>query len=284
MNFKRQLPKISVITPNYNYANYIGQTIESVINQDYENVEHIIVDDGSTDKSVEIIQEYVNKYPEKIRLITQENKGQSMAINVGFKNSTGDILAWINSDDWYCKNVFKKVVEIFNQNPDVDIVFGDYYNVDSNGKKRFIYKNLKFNYFIACMIGFGQVMASNTVFWKKELLSKIGYIDESFSYAMDSEFFARLTRNANIKKVNYPVANYRFHSKCKTAIHRNSKLKRYSEEMELVFVNTYNSLKISKFIPIKYSWIIRKAFRFYRIFLRSIKGHYFPIIKFKLLE
>ncbi len=101
--------KISIVTPNYNYEKYIGSTIESVINQKYDNFEYIIVDDGSTDKSVDIINRYVAKYPDKIILIEQENSGQTNAINEALKNVTGDIICWINSDDKFLDNAFKFV-------------------------------------------------------------------------------------------------------------------------------------------------------------------------------
>ena len=91
--------KISIITPNYNYANYIGQTIESIISQDYPTIEYIIVDDGSTDNSARIIESFVEKFPNRIKLIRQTNKGQTAAINVGLRAATGDIIGWINSDD-----------------------------------------------------------------------------------------------------------------------------------------------------------------------------------------
>ncbi len=108
--------KISIITPNYNYEKYIAKTIESVVTQSFNNIEHIIVDDGSTDNSVSIIKEYQKLYPEIIKLIQQENRGQTSALNVCLKNVTGDIIGWLNSDDLYCKNTFQIIINNFNQN------------------------------------------------------------------------------------------------------------------------------------------------------------------------
>jgi len=274
--------KISVITPNYNYGHFIGRTIESVIGQDYVNLEHIVVDDGSTDNSVDVIKKYAEKFPGKVKLIRQENKGQAAAINTGIENISGDIIAWINSDDWYCENVFGKIIQEFQKDPRIDIVYGLYYNVDAEGRKRFLYKDVKFSYFMACMVGFGQMMASSTVFWRARLQKKAGYLDESFSYAMDNEYFSRLTKNAAIKRVRFPVAVFRYHPQSKTGIHKTQKVERYSEEMQLVSERAYNNLSISHIVPYKHVGIIRVLFRLYRIFVRTFSGHYIPKIKYRL--
>jgi glycosyltransferase involved in cell wall biosynthesis len=282
IGYSQNDPKISVITPNYNYGHFIGRTIESVIGQDYDNLEHIVVDDGSTDNSVDIIKKYVEEFPGKVRLIRQENKGQAAAINTGLKNITGDIIAWINSDDWYCDNVFGKIIKEFHKNPQIDLVYGPYYNVDTEGRKRFLYKDIKFSYFMACMVGFGQMMASSTVFWKVGLQKKAGYLDESFSYAMDNEYFSRLTKDAAIKRVRFPVAVFRYHPQSKTSIHKTQKVERYSEEMRLVSQRAYNSLSISRIVPYKHVGIIRVLFRLYRVIVRTFSGHYIPKIKYRL--
>jgi len=117
--------KISIITPNYNYASFIEQTIRSVIYQKYNNFEHIIVDDGSTDNSVDVIQKYVEKYPNKIIMIKQENKGQTYAINEALKHAKGDIIGWINSDDFYFENIFSTIVETFKKDTSIDAIMGD---------------------------------------------------------------------------------------------------------------------------------------------------------------
>jgi len=253
-----------------------------VIGQDYDNLEHIVVDDGSTDSSVDVIKVYMEKFPGKVKLIRQENKGQAAAINTGLKNISGDIIAWINSDDWYCDNVFGKIIREFNKDPGIDIVYGPYYNVDAEGRKRFLYKDIKFSYFMACMVGFGQMMASSTVFWKVGLQRKAGYLDESFSYAMDNEYFSRLTKDAAIKRVRFPVAVFRYHPQSKTGIHKIQKVVRYSEEMQMVSQRAYNSLSISRIVPYKHVGIIRVLFRLYRILVRTFSGHYISKIKYRL--
>ncbi|RZK04138.1 MAG: glycosyltransferase, partial [Flavobacterium sp.] len=126
--------KVSIVTPNYNYGHYISETIESILSQDYKNIEHIIVDDGSTDNSVEIVRSYVAKFPHRIKLIVQENKGQSAALNVGFKMAEGQIVGWLNSDDSFCTGAIKQIVEAFEKNPEMDMVFGDLLIINENSE------------------------------------------------------------------------------------------------------------------------------------------------------
>ena len=118
----KNFPKISIVTPSYNQAEFLERTILSVLNQDYPNLEYIIIDGGSTDGSVEIIKKY-EKY--LAYWVSEKDKGQSDAINKGFQKSTGDILAWLNSDDTYLSGTLFKVVKAFQENPNADLIFGN---------------------------------------------------------------------------------------------------------------------------------------------------------------
>jgi len=267
--------KISIVTPNYNYSKYIARTIESVIAQDYINYEHIIVDDGSTDNSVEIIKSYQEKYPDKIKLVIQENKGQTPALNTGLKLATGDIVGWINSDDTYCKNILSLISDVFNGNSNLDVVYGDFNIIDVDDRIIKKVKNMSFNYFLFLMKGFGINMASNTVFWKRSLHETIGYFNERFIYNMDGEFFSRLTYKHNVSKLNLPVANWRSHYAAKTIVIKNNLNDKYKEEKEYEFYNSYKLLKISKIIPYKFAYLIKYPALAMRSILKFINGHYF---------
>lgn len=201
--------KISIITPNYNYAKYISQTIESIVSQDYDNYEHIIVDDGSTDNSVEIIKSYQRKYPDKIKLIIQENKGQTPAINTGLKSATGDIIGWINSDDTYCKGIFNKINTIFQNNDKLDIIIGNVNVVDLEGN--FIYKirHNSYDFMAGAKLGFMKITTSNAVFWKKTLMDKVGFMDDKLKCNMDGEYFSRLFLDSVVHQINDSIANFR---------------------------------------------------------------------------
>lgn len=266
--------KISIVTPNYNYAHFIGQTIESVVNQDYDNVEHIIVDDGSTDNSIEIIKSYQQRYPKKIKLIQQENRGQTAAINVGLKSAVGDIVGWINSDDYYCDNIFNIIVNKFNQEPSLEVIFGDVKIVDMDG--HFIYQKRHLSYYFleCCFSGFANCFTSNTVFWRRYISEKNGLLKENLVCNMDGEYFSRIFIGRNIKFIEKPIACFRKQPNTITALRYKNWDEIVKKEIKIELENSYDRLRISKYIPYKYSMLFRFYFRLRRIFRRILKFHY----------
>lgn len=267
--------KISIVTPNYNYASFISQTIESVINQNYSDFEYIIIDDGSTDNSVEIIKSYVAKYPNNIFLIRQENKGQTPAINVGMKKVTGDIICWINSDDTFCPDVFKEVANCFKKNKSADIVFGDMNVVDMKGNFMNRKRHLDFNYTMGCLLGFTTILSSNTVFWKKDAMLKNGYFNETLKCNMDGDFYSRLTKGMIVKRINKALANFRKQPYTKAAENDSNWNSIVKKETKYERERAYNSLLMARVIPYKYSTIVKLPFQFARVFLRMLHLHYF---------
>jgi glycosyltransferase involved in cell wall biosynthesis len=267
--------KISIITPNYNYGSFIEATIRSVVNQNWINIEHIIVDDGSTDNSVDVIKDMIGKYAGKIKLIQQKNHGQTNAINVGLKEADGDIIGWINSDDSFCPNVFSSIIRCFDQNPGIDIVFSDIYVMDMNHRRIYRKRYLNFNRMFGKLFGFTNIMASNAVFFRKDILLENGYLDESLVCNMDGEFFSRLTKNKKVKKLPIPISNFRRQPFSKASIKYNDWNLIVKDEYLKELIPSYYSLSISKIIPYKYSFIVKIWFRIYRISLRVIFLHYF---------
>ena len=128
---EKNWPKISIITPSYNQGEFLERTILSVIEQNYPNLEYIIIDGGSTDGSVDIIQKYADKLA---YWISEKDNGQTHAINKGFKKATGEIVAWLNSDDELCEGALMAVASVFMEHDEADFVFGNQYSIDSNGK------------------------------------------------------------------------------------------------------------------------------------------------------
>src|SRR6185369_7608624 len=129
---------VSIVTPSYNQAPFLEQTIRSVLEQDYPRIEYLVVDGDSNDGSVEIIKKYAlsrgGVTPPISGWVSEKDKGQGDAINKGFSRAKGEIIAWINSDDYYLPGAISSVVKIFEQNPDVALVYGDMLAVDQNSQ------------------------------------------------------------------------------------------------------------------------------------------------------
>jgi glycosyltransferase involved in cell wall biosynthesis len=277
--------KFSIITPNYNYAQFIDELIESIINQNYKNVEHIIVDDGSTDNSVEVIEKYQNKYPDKIKLIKQKNQGQTKALNTALKYATGDILCWINSDDLYCENVFEKIFQYFRYHPELEVVFGNIFLINQQGSIVRENKYLDFDYASGVFNGFGRIIPSNAVFWRTRLTKKTGGFNEDFDYTMDAEYWSRLLYKVRIKHINLPISKWRQHDQTKTFERqkKNSQTEyRANLENQKILEKGYSNLKISNIIPLKYYGILKLFYKAKRLFLRGIQGHYFLFLRTKV--
>ena len=112
-------PKISVITPSFNQGRFIEQTIQSVVSQGSNSFEHIVIDGGSTDETLEVLRRYPH-----LKWVSEADEGQSDALNKGFDMAQGEIIAWINSDDWYAPGTFHAVSKFFDENPNEDVVMG----------------------------------------------------------------------------------------------------------------------------------------------------------------
>jgi glycosyltransferase involved in cell wall biosynthesis len=272
---------MSIITPNYNYAQYIGETILSIVNQNYIDIEHIIVDDGSTDDSVEVIKTYQSKYPQKIKLIQQKNTGQTTAINTGLRTASGDILGWINSDDYYNNDVLNEVIDLFNSNPEIDIVYGNFDVVDINGKYIYTKRHFKFSFPESCFLGFGNTLTSNCIFWRKRLIDKVGLLNENLKCNMDGEYFSRLTQNARVYFLDKSIASFR-QQEVSIAGKNNPKWNEIVKyEMNLEKVNSYSRLKIVKLIPYRIGRYVRYYFIAKRFLKKLIRADYYKIYKSK---
>jgi len=205
--------KISIITPSYNQGQYIEQTIDSVLSQNYNNKEYIIIDGGSTDNTVEIIK----KYEKHLKYwISEPDKGQSDAINKGFKYVTGDIINWLNSDDYYEPNTFKLLNEYFK---DISInvvcgksrLFGENYEQISKGT--YIDKSN-----LSKTIGLS-LMDQPATFFRTKIFTQLLPINISLRYLMDRELWIKyliLFGVNNIKKIDDIIVNFRMHKLSKT--------------------------------------------------------------------
>ncbi len=179
--------KISIVTPSLNSGKFVEDAILSVLNQCYGDFEHIIIDGGSTDNTLEVLK----KYPHLI-WISESDNGQSDAINKGLERATGDILALINSDDMYLSGAFNKAAKFFKAHPDADVLYGDSLWIDEHGyqiKRRYSI-NFNFNMWFYGVIE----PLQPEVFYRKRAIGKAGLLDETFHMMMDREWWIRMAK------------------------------------------------------------------------------------------
>jgi glycosyltransferase involved in cell wall biosynthesis len=204
--------RVSIITPSFNQANFIERTIQSVLTQDYPNIEYIIVDGGSTDGTAQIIK----KYNKKINVsISEPDRGQTDAINKGFERASGQILAWLNSDDTYESGAIHRAVAYLRAHPNSGAVYADVNFIDEHDHiiGRFPaaqtdYQKLRRGYVH---------IPQQSCFFRAELWKKVGPLDPSFYFAMDYDLWVRISK---LRTLDYNPgevwANFRLHKEGKT--------------------------------------------------------------------
>ncbi|MCQ6274863.1 glycosyltransferase [Bacillus sp. V3B] len=210
----QNVPLVSVITPSFNQGRFIRETIESVLTQSYKNLEHIVIDGGSTDGTLQILKEYEQRDP-RFRFVSKPDNGQSHAINKGLKMAKGKIIGWLNSDDTYLPKAVSHAVEAFTNHPNWKMVYGNAYYTNKNNERLrpFIAKPVQLKeLFNSCPI------CQPSVFIQKETLDEIGGIDESLDFCMDYDLWIRIAKNGyemGILKDHY-LANARFYPESKS--------------------------------------------------------------------
>lgn len=207
-------PKISIVTPSYNQGKYLEQTILSIINQKYPNLEYIIIDGGSTDNSIKIIKKYEKHLT---YWVSEKDKGQSDAINKGLKKVTGDLFNWINSDDYLEEGALFEIASAFQKNPDKKLFcFGLNY-LKGNEKEL---SKLKNNPSDPLQCFYDPVIAQPAAFFSSEAIKKIGMVNLRLHYSMDYEWWLKcmfLFGNECLFVSHEPVASFRIHDEAKTS-------------------------------------------------------------------
>ena len=188
------IPRISVIIPAYNRANYLTEAINSVLSQTYRNFELIVVNDGSQDNTEEILK----KYTGKIKYFYQENNGVSSARNKGIDNSKGEFLCFLDSDDLWEKKKLEKQIDYFNKNVDVKICYTDEIWIRRGKRVNQMKKHKKHSGNIFKMSLPLCIISASSVMIKKEVLSKVGFFDESFQVCEDYDLWLRISKEFQV--------------------------------------------------------------------------------------
>jgi len=198
---------ISIITPSYNQAAFLEETIQSVIGQEYPHKEYIVIDGGSSDGSIEIIRRYSDRLS---HWVSEPDRGQSHAINKGFALARGDVLAWLNSDDLYMPGALRAIAELFFQHPEVDLIYGDYIYTDVGGKV------MRRRHVFSSMLLYHDYLGQPAVFFRRSLWEKVGCLDESLHYCMDWDLFLRMWKVSRSRHLPTVLATYRLHNTAKS--------------------------------------------------------------------
>lgn len=255
--------RMSIVTVSFNQGQFIRHNIESVLNQDYPNFEHIIIDGGSTDNTISVLKEYSH-----LNWVSEKDRGQSDGLNKGFRKATGDVLIWINSDDMLAPNSLKTINDFFENNPDKSVLTGNQVIINDNGKclrtlnaETFTYNHL--------LNEPSSVMQNATVF-RLSVLKRVGLLDESFHYTMDHELFVRIAKEYKSYVVDADLAYFRIWEDSKTST---SQVKFFKELVRMKIKHHANLFSSGNIWLI---WqFIKEPFKQipgFRNFVRRIKG------------
>ena len=207
------LPKVSIITPSFNQGRFLEATICSILAQDYPNVERILVDGGSKDESLAIIEKYHSHFT---WWVSEKDRGHADALNKGFSHATGEILAWLNSDDLYHPGAITEAVKVLCEAPQVGMVYGDANLIDDEGKP--------VGKFASRQTGYRQMLRGSvhipqaTTFFRADLWRQVGPLDLSLFFSFDYDFWVKLAKVSEIRYVPRLWADFRIHSRGKTIV------------------------------------------------------------------
>lgn len=205
-------PKLTVVTPSYNQGLYLEETIRSVLAQDYPNLEYIILDGGSSDDSVAIIRHYADHLA---YWRSAPDNGQASAINEGFQRATGDVLAWLNSDDTYLPGTLMTIGKLFARRLDITLAYGEGWYIDAASERiepcRFVRRRITDTY-----IANRDPILQPAAFWRRSLWDAAGPLDTTLHWVFDWEWFIRAHKVGLFHYVPEALANYRVHEAAKT--------------------------------------------------------------------
>jgi glycosyltransferase involved in cell wall biosynthesis len=205
------LPKISIVTPSYNQGPYINWTARSVFLQRYPNLEYVMMDGGSKDETMAVLQPYAERFA---HLSSERDKGQADAIARGFARTSGDIMAYLNSDDMLAPGTLHWVARFFAENPQVDAVYSHRCTVDSDNKVIWYWILPEHDDYLMCR---WDLIPQETCFWRRSIYERVGSVDPSYRFAMDYDLFVRIMQQGRMVRANRFLGVFREHEVSKTS-------------------------------------------------------------------
>lgn len=203
------MPLVSVVTPSFNQAAYLEQTLRSVLEQDYADIEYIVIDGGSTDESVEIIKKYASRLS---YWVSEKDSGQAEAINKGMQRAHGEVVAWLNSDDYYLPGAVSAAVKAFEQNREALLVYGNMLAVDADGQviNHLTYRPLTLQDLL-CF----EIIGQPAVFMRRAAFEQTGGLDPSYHFLLDHHLWIRIAAQGRLLYVPQTWAAARYHAAAK---------------------------------------------------------------------
>jgi glycosyltransferase involved in cell wall biosynthesis len=207
------LPLISIVTPSYNQARYLEDAMRSVLEQDYPLLEYFVVDGGSTDGSVEIIRRLADEYQPRLKWwVSEKDLGQADAINKGFRNAGGEIIAWLNSDDLYLEDALKKAARFFSEDPGLGMLYSDVISVN---EREDIINIMRYRQWgLADLMAFN-IIGQPGVFMRRSALEGAGFLDIGYHMLLDHHLWLRIASRQKISHLDDCLAAARFHAQAK---------------------------------------------------------------------
>lgn len=234
-NHPENLPTITIITPSLNQGDFIKNTIDSILGQNYPTVEYQVRDGGSNDKTLSILK----SYGEKVCWFSEPDTGQANAINTGWSKSQGDILAWLDSDDCLYPGALRKVGVYFRDHPEADVLYGDCDIIDQEGKVLQPYPTQSFD-FIRLVLLSANYIPQPATFIRKRVLSNIGYLDESLNYVMDFDYWLRAGKAHRFAYLHERLACLRTHYQAKSI----ANLGKFGKELVQIYEKLFASVDL----------------------------------------
>ena len=210
---KRHLPRITIVTPSFNQGKFIERTIESVLGQNYPQLEYIVVDGDSTDETLDILK----RYGDRLQWISEKDSGQSEAINKGFLMAKGEIVAWLNSDDVYLPGALETVARYFAAHPDVMMIYGEGYMIDQDDKVKMRFPFTEPRFDLWKLIYYGDYILQQSTFFRRSLFDSIELLDEALHYGMDWDLFIRIGKRFRVDYIPEYLGCIREHGEAKTS-------------------------------------------------------------------
>ena len=204
-------PRITIITPSYNQGEFIEQTIQSILGQEYPDLEYMVIDGGSTDGTLDVL----TKYDGRIKWVSEPDRGQSHAINKGLRTATGDVVAFLNSDDLYEPGALLEVGRFFSRHPQAAWLTGRCRVIDQNGREIRKWMTFIKNFWLRtrsfAVLQVLDYVSQPATFWRREVVEKVGFFDENLRYAMDYDYSLRVGQHFKLWVLDEYLASFRIH-------------------------------------------------------------------------